>query len=120
MGANVQLLVSNVSYVGFKDRALNHSEYCELLVRGDVIQSDASVSGLPDPIPQTVRLLFRPGRQLDMLVLPFGVIILSRSCLISDNGVVPLQDTQSWILCEALKIPVAPWDRDIRWQLVLP
>ncbi|MGK5088271.1 hypothetical protein WDW86_11995 [Bdellovibrionota bacterium FG-2] len=63
--SNVQLIVSKVSAVHFVDRALNHATYMETTLAGTVTQSDSVVAGLPTPLPQTVRLLFRPANALD-------------------------------------------------------
>lgn len=58
-GANVKLNVSDITNVKFSDRASNHPSYFEIKVRGKVTRSDASVDGLPDPLPQSIRLLFK-------------------------------------------------------------
>lgn len=58
-GGNVQLTVSAINQLKYSDRASNHPTYTEVSVWGTTGTSDAVVAGLPNPLPRTIRLLFK-------------------------------------------------------------
>lgn len=59
---NVQLTFNEISNITYRDRALNHPGYFELLIRGKVIQTDAVIPNRPQKIPQNVSLLYRKDK----------------------------------------------------------